>query len=60
MATALVKRATPDRSKINMNDKTEIKYWTKHLCITDDDLRHVVGKVGNSAMAVLKELGKRM
>jgi hypothetical protein len=43
-----------DRSKINMHQDYEVKYWTKHLGVTREDLVH---KVGNSAKAVEKELG---
>jgi len=35
-----------------------VKYWTKHLGVTQDELQRAVDKVGNSAAAVRKELGK--
>ena len=52
----LKKRPLPDRSKINMQESTEVKYWTKELGIDTDQLQHLVDKVGNSAAAVRKEL----
>ena len=52
------KRGTPDRSKISMGEEHEVRYWTKHLGVTRDDLQAAVDKVGNSAAAVRKELGK--
>jgi hypothetical protein len=52
------KRSGPDRSKINMSQDHEVQYWTKHLGITRDELQRAVDKVGNSAAAVRKELGK--
>jgi uncharacterized protein DUF3606 len=52
------KRGTPDRSKISMGEDHEVRYWTKHLGVTRDDLQAAVDKVGNSAAAVRKELGK--
>jgi 3-oxoacyl-[acyl-carrier-protein] synthase III len=52
----LRKRDTADRSKINMHEAFEIKYWTKELGISKDRLQQVVDKVGNSAAAVRKEL----
>lgn len=58
MADDLKKRAQPDRSKINMHEAFEVKYWTKHLGITRDQLAATIEKVGNSAAAVRKELGK--
>ncbi|MBN9040180.1 MAG: DUF3606 domain-containing protein [Rhizobiales bacterium 62-47] len=47
-----------DRSRINMNEDYEVRYWTKHLGVTRDELERAVGKVGNAAAAVRKELGK--
>ena len=52
----LTKRAQPDRSKINMQQRFEVKYWTHKLGISKERLQQVVDKVGNSAAAVRKEL----
>jgi hypothetical protein len=52
------KRASPDRSKINMDEPYEVKYWTKKLGVNRDELQKLVDKVGNSAAAVRKELAK--
>jgi hypothetical protein len=49
-------RGQPDRSKINMSEDYEVKYWIKHLGISHERLKQVVDKVGNSAAAVQKEL----
>jgi 3-oxoacyl-[acyl-carrier-protein] synthase III len=54
---SLTKREQPDRSKINMHERYEVKYWTHQLGISRDRLQQVVEKVGNSAAAVRKELG---
>ena len=53
----LVKKTAPDRSKIVMERDDEVKYWTKHLGISRDELQGIVDKVGPSAAAVRKELG---
>jgi hypothetical protein len=45
------KRGQPDRSKINMGHY-EVKYWTKELGVTRDELQQAIDKVGNSAAAV--------
>ncbi|MFZ0372823.1 MAG: DUF3606 domain-containing protein [Xanthobacteraceae bacterium] len=45
------------RSHIAPDDELELKYWTKHLGVTRDELQSVIDKVGNSAAAVRKELG---
>jgi Protein of unknown function (DUF3606) len=51
------KRAQPDRSKINMHQLHEVKYWTHALNVSKEELQKAVDKVGNSAAAVRKELG---
>ena len=53
----LTKRDQPDRSKINMSEDFEVKYWIKALGVDRDKLQKAVDKVGNSAAAVRKELG---
>jgi hypothetical protein len=47
----------PDRSKINMLEPMEVKYWTKQLGVDKQQLHVLVERVGNSAAAVRKELG---
>ena len=58
MADDLTKREKPDRLRINMHETWEIEYWTKHLGVTSDELQKAVDKLGNSAAAVRKELGR--
>jgi len=53
---SLRKKGQPDRSKINMHEDHEVKYWTKELGVSKEELQRVVDKVGNSAAAVRKEL----
>jgi hypothetical protein len=48
----------PDRSRINMNEDYEVRYWSKHLDVTREELQRAVDKVGPTAAAVRKELGK--
>ncbi|SFJ79562.1 DUF3606 domain-containing protein [Bradyrhizobium sp. cf659] len=52
----LTKREQPDRSKINMDEAFEVKYWTHALGVSKEELQKAVDKVGNSAAAVRKEL----
>jgi 3-oxoacyl-[acyl-carrier-protein] synthase III len=56
MSDNLTKRDQRDRSKINMHEDFEVKYWTKALGVSRDELQKAVDKVGNSAAAVRKEL----
>jgi len=52
----LKNKGQADRSKINMHETHEVKYWTHQLGISREKLQAVVDKVGNSAAAVRKEL----
>jgi hypothetical protein len=52
----LKKTGQQDRSKINMHEDYEVKYWTKELGVDKEQLQKLVDKVGNSAAAVRKEL----
>lgn len=59
MADDKSKRAKPDRSRINMSEDDEVRYWTKHLGVSRAELQRAVDKVGNTASAVRKELGRK-
>jgi hypothetical protein len=52
----LTKREQPDRSKINMHEPIEVKYWTRELGVSIEQLLKAVDKVGNAAATVRKEL----
>jgi hypothetical protein len=52
------RRAQPDRSKINMHVRYEVKHWTHALGVSKERLQQAVDKVGNSAAAVRKELAQ--
>lgn len=56
---SLKKRTMQDRSKINMHEDFELKYWTRKLGVTREELQRTVDKVGNSAAAVRKQLASR-
>jgi Protein of unknown function (DUF3606) len=54
----LNKKGAGDRSKVNMHEDYEVKHWTKQLGVSKEQLQKVVDKVGSSAAAVRKELGR--
>jgi hypothetical protein len=56
MSDNLTKRDQRDHSKINMHEDFEVKYWTKQLGVSNDELQKAIDEVGNSAAAVRKEL----
>ena len=57
MADDKLNRGEPDRSKINMSEDYEVKYWTEHLGVTKDELQKVVNRVGTLAKDVEREFG---
>lgn len=46
----------PIRNKINMADPAQVRTWTRRLRLPADELKAVVEKVGNSIVAVTKEV----
>jgi Protein of unknown function (DUF3606) len=58
MADTLTTKMPPLRNHIAMTEELEVKCWTKHLGVSREELQRAVDKVGNSAAAVRKELGK--
>lgn len=52
----LKNRGQQDRSKINMHEAHEVKYWTKQLNVSQAELQQAVDKGGNSAASVRKQL----
>jgi hypothetical protein len=53
----LKQKGQQDRSRINMHEEHEVRYWTEKLGVSKEQLQAAVDKVGNSAAAVRKELG---
>ena len=49
-------RGPQDRSRISLSEDYEVRYWTDALGVTEDRLREIVGRVGNSADAVREAL----
>jgi len=52
MADDLKNRGPQDRSRIAMHEEHEVRYWTKALGVSKDELAMAVAKVGSSADAV--------
>jgi hypothetical protein len=56
MTDDLSKRGAQDRTRINIHEDHEIRYWTQKFGVSQDQLKAAVQKVGPSAAAVEKEL----
>ena len=46
----------PIRNKIDLSNANEMRVLKKRLGVSDDDLRRIVAKVGNSIATVSKEV----
>jgi hypothetical protein len=45
-----------DRSKILLDSENQVRHWTRHLGVTQQELARAIERVGNSAATVRKEL----
>jgi hypothetical protein len=59
MADDTSNRGQQDRSRINISQEHEVRYWTETLGVSQDQLKAAVQAVGNSADKVREHLGKR-
>ncbi|MDX6456291.1 MAG: hypothetical protein QOD48_2398 [Gaiellaceae bacterium] len=58
MADDLTDRGPQDRSRISMSEDYEVRYWTKALGVSKEELQKFVDKHGNSAANIKEVLGK--
>jgi Protein of unknown function (DUF3606) len=57
MADNTLFKGVQDRTRINLSEDYEVRYWCEKFGVTEDELRSAVRRVGNSAKAVESELG---
>ena len=55
MVGALTTNMPPLRNHIAMDEELEVKYWTKHLGGSREELQRAVDKVGKSAAAAVRK-----
>ncbi|WP_186421351.1 DUF3606 domain-containing protein [Bosea sp. CS1GBMeth4] len=60
MADDKSERGPQDRSRINLSEDYEVRYWTKKFGVSKEELKRAVAKAGSSAAAVARELGKTL
>jgi len=58
MADDLTNRGPKDRSRISMSEDYEVRYWTKALGVSKEELQKLVDEHGNSAANIKEVLGK--
>lgn len=56
MPDNLTNRARHDRSRVSLQEPDQLRYWMDALRVTRTQLEQAVGKVGDSAEAVRREL----
>jgi hypothetical protein len=59
MVDDLTNRGPQDRSRVNVNEDWELRYWCRTFGCTEQQLRDAVRKVGVSVEAVRRELSGR-
>ena len=59
MSDDLSKRGASDRSRINIHEEHEVRYWTQKLGCTRAQLEQAVKSVGVMASDVEAYLGRR-
>jgi hypothetical protein len=58
MSDDLSKKGPADRARINLNESWEVRWWTKELKVTEDELRAAVRAVGPQTADVRKQLSR--
>ena len=56
MPDDLSKKGVEDRSRINVHEPWEIRFWARELDTTEEKLREAVNAVGPQVQAVRKQL----
>ena len=58
MADHLDNRGAQNRSRVNIHEDYEVRYWTKKWGVSKEQLTEAVQKAGVSSEAVARRLGK--
>ena len=58
MADNLQSAGPQDRSRINVHEEWELRYWTQELGVSKERLAELVKEVGPSASAVRQRLSR--
>jgi hypothetical protein len=54
----LIGSPPPERTKVDVSDDNELRYWTKEFGVNADEVKSAVQKAGPDIEAVRKHLGK--
>jgi hypothetical protein len=56
MSDDLNNRGPQDRSRISLSEDWEVRYWTRELGVSREELERAVKAAGNSVAAVREQL----
>lgn len=59
MSDNLNNRGAQDRARINLSEAHEVRYWTDALSVSEEELRDLVGRVGDQAEKVRTALANK-
>lgn len=59
MSDNLNNRGAQDRARINLSEAHEVRYWTDALSVSEEELRDLVGEVGDQAEKVRTALANK-
>ena len=59
MPDDLKNRGAQDRARINVHEAHEVRYWTKELGVSEEELKQLVAEHGVSADEIRKALANR-
>jgi hypothetical protein len=48
-------RGKPDRSRINLSEEHEVRYWTRELGVSEEKLRGAIAALGSSSATRVRE-----
>jgi hypothetical protein len=51
-------KTAADRRRIDVSEDYECRYWSERFGVSPDELKRAVGRVGDMADDVARELGK--
>lgn len=52
-------RGPQNRARISLTEEHEVRYWTRALHVSEDELRELVKQAGHSEQAVRDKLAAR-
>jgi hypothetical protein len=56
----IMNRAPQDPSRINIRDEWELRYWTRELKVSADELKRLVAVHGNNVPNVREAIRKKL